>query len=150
MHLHRGFQIHRSESDWTGRPTGRYSGRGRQRVQDRRLQAQEKAGGSVPQGNSHPRNIGSRISINDIVGCVADEAGITPARLVSSERTRQISAWRGAAVYLARAHGYTWADISEVIKRDQSSCTHGFNRISEMMRESSDVWQSIENMRAKL
>ncbi len=150
MHLHRGFQIHRSESDWTGRPTGRDSGRGRKGVQDRRLQAEEKASGSVPQGDGHPRNIGSRISINDIVGCVADEAGITPARLVSPERTRQISAWRGAAVYLARAHGYTWADIAEVIKRDQSSCVGVYRRIKKMMSENSDVWQSIENMRAKL
>lgn len=150
MHLHRGFSLHRSESDWTGRPTGRHSGRGRQRVQDRRLQAEEKAGGSVPQGNSHPRNIGSRISLNDIVGCVADEAGITPARLITRDRTHQMTAWRGAAIYLAREKGYTWAEIAEVIQRDQSSCTNGFNRISEMMRENSDVWQSIENMRAKL
>ena len=150
MHLHRGFQIHRSESDWTGRPTGRHSGRGRQRVQDRRLQAQEKAGGSVPQGDGHPRNIGSRISLNEIVGCVADEAGITPARLITRDRTHQMTAWRGAAIYLAREKGYTWAEIAEVIQRDQSSCTNGFNRISEMMRENSDVWQSIENMRAKL
>jgi len=150
MHLHRGFQIHRSESDWTGRPTGRHSGRGRQRVQDRRLQAEEKAGGSVPQGNSHPRNIGSRISLNDIVGCVAEEAGITTDRLITRDRTNQMNEGRGAAIYLAREKGYTWAEIAEVIQRDQSSCTNGFNRISEMMRENSDVWQSIENMRAKL
>jgi len=61
-----------------------------------------------------------------------------------------MTAWRGAAIYLAREKGYTWAEIAEVIQRDQSSCTNGFNRISEMMRENSDVWQSIENMRAKL
>jgi chromosomal replication initiator protein len=94
------------------------------------------------------RRTQSAISVEDILMAVADHYGVTPADLLGRDRSREVSAARQVAIYIARQE----ADIplqqigDELGGRNHSTVLYSFERVLDLVSADSQTRRDVQTI----
>ncbi len=92
----------------------------------------------------------SKELLENIVGIVAKEFGVSTDDIFARTRVPQIALARQVAMYLLREMGLSSLDVGYLFERDHTTVLHACTQIGEQEKSDTKLIRALENIRAEL
>ena len=135
MLLQRRLSLPRSKPGRTTKSERMLCPGGSKGVQNRNLQAKDKASGSSASGIENLSDLKQGVKVRDIVVTTGQFTGITPDQILSERREPTWVEARHIVCFLSvQLTGYSYPKIGHILSRDHTTIIYGNKKIQEKIK----------------
>ena len=151
MHVQSRFQLLRQSSNRTRGTIWSVDSRGRKGVQNRRVSAKEKDGGSTLHGYVNLRDFRCKISCKKILSAVAHRSGLTVEDLKGPVRANGVAMWRQVAHALCRdLTSFSFPQIAKAVNRDHTTLLNSLKRVEHYKKTDPEIARIYSDLRNQI